>query len=199
MIYLPWKERIAIIGGGGHAKEVYHAMGDDRARFFVDEEYSGGDLLPIRDFNHKRYKAIVAIGNSSDRHGVVMRMPKGTRYFSFIHPSVIMIGRSRIGQGVFIGPGCVITCDVSIGHHSIINRSVHVSHGCMIESFSSIMPGTMIGGDVQVCEGAYIGASVSIKEKIKIGQWSVVGMGSVVINDVLASSTYVGVPAKKIK
>jgi len=61
------------------------------------------------------------------------------------------------------------------------------------------MPGTMIGGDVQVCEGAYIGASVSIKEKIKIGQWSVVGMGSVVINDVLASSTYVGVPAKKIK
>ncbi len=55
-----------------------------------------------------------------------------------------------------------------------------------------------MGGNVYVGEGAHIGIGASVKPGVKIGKWSVVRAGAVVVNDVPKGATVVGVPAKPI-
>ena len=63
---------------------------------------------------------------------------------------------------------------------------------CNISNSASIM------GQVIVENGAYIGANSSIIGKKKIGKWSIVGMGSVVLSDISDFDIVVGSPARKI-
>ena len=57
----------------------------------------------------------------------------------------------------------------------------------------------MLNGDVIVGEGSFIGScSVTIGQLV-IGNWSTVGAGAVVINDIGNNVTVAGVPAKVIK
>ena len=56
-----------------------------------------------------------------------------------------------------------------------------------------------LGGSVTVEECAYIGQGASVREMICIGACAVVGMGSVVLQDVPAGEVWAGVPAKRIR
>ena len=76
---------------------------------------------------------------------------------------------------------------MKMGHHNVIENYVFVG------------PNSCTGGNVHIKEGAFIGLGASIIPNITIGKWSVVGAGSVVIEDVPDYVTVVGVPAKIIK
>jgi len=52
---------------------------------------------------------------------------------------------------------------------------------------------------VLVADGAFLGIGVFVIPKVKIGSWSMAGAGSVLIRDVDAHTTVVGVPAKLVK
>lgn len=59
---------------------------------------------------------------------------------------------------------------------------------------------TMEGGrDYIIKKGCYFGLSCTVINKIKIGEWSVIGAGTTVVNDIPPYSLAVGVPAKVIK
>jgi UDP-3-O-[3-hydroxymyristoyl] glucosamine N-acyltransferase len=57
----------------------------------------------------------------------------------------------------------------------------------------------MIAGSCEIGENVWISPSANIMQKVKIGDNTLVGMGSVVLKDVEANSVVAGVPAKKIK
>ena len=73
----------ALIGAGGHAREVMMQMGDTFP-CFVDDKYVNETTLPISSFNPDEYQVLVAIGDSTNRRNVVDSLPKETKYFSFI-------------------------------------------------------------------------------------------------------------------
>ena len=52
---------------------------------------------------------------------------------------------------------------------------------------------------VEIEDGVFIGTGSSLVPRIKIGKWSVIGAGSVVIKDVPPYSVVVGNPGKIIK
>lgn len=53
-----------------------------------------------------------------------------------------------------------------------------------------------MSGLVIVGEGTYIGTRASVIQSVKIGKFSIIGAGSVVIKDVPDRMKVVGVPAK---
>jgi sugar O-acyltransferase (sialic acid O-acetyltransferase NeuD family) len=191
--------KLAIYGYGGHAKEVAATIKEDDITFFVDDEYCCENTKPISAFDSKKYKIIIAIGNSIHRKSIVDKLPKDTQYYTYIHPSVLILDSSvKIGEGAFIGPNCIITTNIKIGKHCILNRGVHIGHDCIIGDYFSAMPMSVVGGNVNICDCVYLGASASIKEKINIDATSVIGMSAAVVKNINISGTYVGVPAKKI-
>jgi sugar O-acyltransferase (sialic acid O-acetyltransferase NeuD family) len=191
--------KLAIFGYGGHAKEVASQI-NDSVVFYVDDKYSNEYAKPISKFDPKKYKIIVAVSNPKDRERIVKLLPKETQFFSFIHPtSLIMSDNIEIGEGSFIGAYSIMTTNIKIGKHTILNRGNHIGHDCFIGDFFSMMPGSIVSGTVNVGDRVYMGTNSTIIENKFISSDTTIGANTVIIENINTGGTYVGVPGKKIK
>ena len=191
--------KLALFGYGGHAREVACQI-DQEVTFFVDDEYANDIAKPISEFNPEEYVMMVAVADSHDRKAIVDRLPKETKYFTYIHPSVhIMDDNIEVGEGSFIGANSILTTNIKLGKHALLNRGNHIGHDCFIGDYFSAMPNAVVGGDVWVDDKVYIGSCSNIREKIKIIANTTIGMNAAVVKNITESGVYVGVPAKKIK
>jgi sugar O-acyltransferase (sialic acid O-acetyltransferase NeuD family) len=192
----------ALIGNGGHAREVIAQMGVQYMTRFVDDKYwkKEPNTLPLSQFNPDEYEVMIAVGDSRNRFDISQKLPKETKYFTFIHPTaLIMDNNIEIGEGSFIGAYSILTTNIKIGKHALLNRAVHIGHDSIIGNYFSAMPGSMISGNVTIYDCVYLGTNSSIKEKLSIHSLTTIGLNSGVVKNIEDSGTYVGVPAKKIK
>ena len=191
--------KLALFGYGGHAKEVACQIGKE-VTFFVDDKYSNNIAKPLSTFNPKEYMMIVAVADSKDRAKVISKLPKETKYFTFIHPSVhIMDDSIEIGYGSFIGANSILTTNIKLGNHALLNRGNHIGHDSIAGDFFSMMPCAVIGGNVTLGDNVYLGSCSNIREKINVNSNVIIGMNAAIVKDINKSGTYVGVPAKKLK
>lgn len=195
------KEKV-LIGAGGSAREIKAHMKRFDLKCFVDDDYwvkNIDNIYPLSEFNSDTQTALITIGDSKKRFEIFNRMPKNTKYFTFIHPSAQIMSKDiLIGEGTFIGANCIITCNVTIGNHCLINRSCHIGHDCFIGDYFSAMPGAIISGNVTIGSKVYLGTNSSIREKIKICDDVVVGLNSGVVKDIIHPGIYIGTPIKKM-
>lgn len=114
---------------------------------------------------------------------------------SYIHKNTLF------GKHIYIGRGAEIPKGVVIDDYAIISKNLTIAgndHSYrqlgvpIIFSERGKREITKIGKDV------WIGANVFISAGVTIGDYSVVGAGSVVTKDVQEFSVVAGVPAKKI-
>lgn len=190
--------KLALFGYGGHAREVACQIGE-KVTFFVDDEYVNDITKPISTFNPEEYMMMVAVADSKDRYDIVQRLPKDTKYFTFIHPSVqIMDDNIEVGEGSFIGANSILTTNIKLGKHALLNRGNHIGHDCIIQDYFSTMPGAIISGNVTIGDCVYVGTNSSIKEKMIICSGVTIGSNATVVKHIVKSGTYVGVPTSKI-
>lgn len=103
---------------------------------------------------------------------------------------------------VDIHPAAKIGCGVMFDHAT----GIVIGETCVIENDVSILQGVTLGGTGNECgdrhpkvrEGVMIGAGAKIFGNLEIGKGAKVGGGSVVVDDVPACRTVVGVPAKVV-
>ena len=165
----------ALVGYGGHAKEVMAQMGV-KLTCFVDDDYVVEGTLPISKFNPKKYVLMVAVADSKDRFDIIQRLPKETKYFTWIHPTALIMSNDiEIGEGSFIGAYSILTSNVKLGKHTILNRSNHIGHDCEIGDYFSAMPGAIVSGNVKIYDCVYMGNNSSIREKLSIHSMCTIG------------------------
>ena len=188
----------ALVGYGGHAKEVMAQM-SQKLTCFVDDKYVVEGTQPLSKFDPNEYTLMVAVADSKDRFDIVQRLPKETKYFTWIHPTaLIMSDNIEIGEGSFIGAYSILTSNIKLGKHTILNRSNHIGHDCEIGNYFSAMPGAIVSGNVIIHDLVYMGNNSSIKEKLSIHSLTTIGMNGAVVKDIEELGIYVGVPTKKI-
>ena len=119
-----------IIGAGGFGREVYWSLNPierNNTVFFVDDEYwddSDDKILPLSLFETNKYEVVVAIADSYHRQRIVESLPKGTKYFTHIHPSAQIHGDDvEIGEGSIICAGTIITTNVKNNFYKINNNN----------------------------------------------------------------------------
>ena len=187
-----------LIGNGGHAREVMAQMGVKLLRF-VDDKYVDDDTLPLSQFDPTQHVAMVAVADSKARYDIVQRLPKETQFFTFIHPTALLMSDVEIGEGSFIGAYSILTTNIKLGKHTILNRGNHIGHDCVIGDYFSAMPGSIISGNVKIYDLVYVGNNASIREKLSIHSSSTIGMNSAVVKHIEMPGVYGGCPAKLIK
>ena len=191
--------KLALFGYGGHAREAACQI-EQEVTFFVDDKYANDVAKPISEFNPEEYMIIVAVADSKDRADIVAKLPKETKYFTFINPSVhIMDDNIQVGVGSFIGANSILTTNIKLGNHALLNRGNHIGHDSVAGDFFSMMPNAVVGGNVTIGDNVYLGSCSNIREKINITSDVLIGMNAAVVKDINKSGTYVGVPTKKIK
>jgi sugar O-acyltransferase (sialic acid O-acetyltransferase NeuD family) len=191
--------KLGIFGFGGHAKEVA-AQINHPVTFFVDDDYVQEGTLPISSFIPEIYKLIVAVSDPEEREKIINRLPNKTKYFTFIHPTTIIMSKDvLIGEGSFIGANSILTTNIQIGKHAILNRGNQIGHDTIIGDFFSAMPGAIVSGNVSIGDRVYFGTNSTVIEKKKISNDVIIGANGVVVSNLIEPGTYVGVPVKKIK
>jgi sugar O-acyltransferase (sialic acid O-acetyltransferase NeuD family) len=191
--------KLALFGYGGHAREVAAQMNLD-VTFFVDDKYANEVSKPISTFDPEVYEMMVAVADSKDREKIVKKLPKNTSYFTFVHPTALLMSKDiEIGIGSFIGAYSILTTNITIGNHAILNRGNQIGHDSKIGDFFSAMPGAIVSGNVRISDCVYMGNNSSIKEKILVNSNVIIGSNAAVVKNIITSGVYVGVPAKFLK
>lgn len=128
--------------------------------------------------------------------------------------------RAKIGERCVIGKGVFIDFDVVIGDDCKMQNYVCVYHGLTLgrgvfvgphvvftndmrpratsPDFAPLRDGDWTVGATEIGDGAAIGANSTILPNVRIGEWAMVGAGSVVTRDVEPYGLVVGSPARQI-
>ena len=67
----------------------------------------------------------------------------------------------------------------------------HIGHGTTIESNCYISSHVVISGNVHIESNVFIGVNASIRDSITIRRESLIGAGSVIMEDTMEKSVYV--------
>lgn len=193
----------AIFGAGGFARELFYHMKYDGfcdIDFFVDDAFATGNVNPISKFNPLDTEIIVAVGNPIIRKSIVDRLPKETKYFTYISKSAKILDETiTIGDGSIICSNSVLTTNIKIGKHAHLNLSTTIGHDVIIGDYFTTAPGVHVSGNCCIGDNVYIGTNGSIKEKIKIQSNAVIGLNGGIVKNIDESGVYVGCPGIKIK
>lgn len=119
------------------------------------------------------------------------------RLVSLIHPTAC------IADDVVIGPGAMIcshvTCQpgVRIGRLGSIRAGANIGHDVTLDDFVYVGPNSTVCGYAKVDEGAYVAPNAVVRERICMGEYSVLAAGGVAFKDVEANATWIGNPARR--
>ena len=105
---------------------------------------------------------------------------------------------TEIEDGCFVGDGAFIGSEVRIGFGSIVNTHAVVEHNAQIGRLCNICPGATVLGQCKIGDYTFVGAGAVIKNNLHICPHVIIGMGSIVVDDITEPGTYVGNPARKI-
>ncbi|MEZ4854425.1 acetyltransferase [Flavobacterium sp.] len=195
-----------LFGASGHGKviaDIVLSQQIDIIEAFIDDNPKVTQVLNIPVIHTNQIisfddlKIIISIGDNAIRKKISSQI--NTNYGIAIHPKASVSSFSFIDEGTVVMANAVINAATQIGKHAIINSGAVVEHDCILSDFVHVSPNASLAGHVTVEEGAHIGIGASVIPGIKIGKWSIIGAGAVVLNDVPDYAVVVGNPAKIIK
>lgn len=206
---------IVILGIGGNALDILDIIEAVNAQAptwtvagFLDDarppgsEYFGLAILgplcdAIRRPGHWFVNAIGSDRSYQDRPEILASTGLAPdRFATLVHPSASVSARARLGRGTCVNFGASVGGGVVIGDHVTLGPGCIVGHDAAIEDCAVVAPGAVISGGVHLGRSCYIGARAAIRQRLRIGEKSLIGMGAVVVREVLAGATVVGNPAR---
>jgi len=158
----------------------------------LDKARSLGDVVFVNGIgstrNHLRKPEIIA------RTGI-----PDARFETIVHPSAEVSPSATLGPGTVVLQNATLACQVRVGAHVIILPNVVLSHDDVVGDYTCIAGGACVSGAVSIGRCCYLGSNCSILEQVRIGDRSLVGMGSVVLEDVPEGAVVVGNPARFVR
>ncbi|MEY4606382.1 MAG: hypothetical protein RLY45_1142 [Actinomycetota bacterium] len=205
--------RVLVVGGGGHAKVCIESLrdcGHDVVGAVTRDgnpvEGLGVSVLGSDDDLGAHASAcgadavFVAVGDNVARRDLIERATAGGLVLvSAVSRHAMVSQTARLGDGAAVMAGAVVNADAVLGRGAVVNSRASVDHDCTVGECAHIAPGAVLCGGVEVGEGALVGVGAKVLPNRRIGAGAVVGGGAVVADDVAASATVVGIPARGIE
>jgi acetyltransferase EpsM len=204
---------IAILGAGGHGRFVLDILGLSHpegldAGFFDDRAEEMGNVAgvpvlgPVSALidNSSFDAAFAAVGDNRARREIQERFEKlGCEFVRVVHPHSAISPRAQLGDGSIAAAGVVVSVGAVVGRGVILSTLSSVGHDCHVGNYAQLAPGVNLGGACTIGEGVFLGMGAKVVPLVSVGEWSVVGAGSVVLEDLPDRHFCLGVPARPIR
>lgn len=192
------KEKIVIIGGGGHAKDVISLI--NKIQLYVIVGYTDicdkGKILSIPYlgtdteffYNNKEvHFAALGVGEYLDiasKESILnLYINNRIKFPNLVSPKAIINEEVSIGEGTVILDNVVINPNTKIGRFVTIYPNCVIEHDSLIEDNVYLAPAVNMCGGVKIGECSKIGNGVSIKDLVQIKPYSKIEPGSTVLSD----------------
>ncbi len=154
----------------------------------------------LQKYSQKDSEIIIGVGEPKDRELLYEKccndsIPVAT----IIHPSVHIPNSSIIGSGAYIAQNSMISCDVKIAENVLMQPNALVGHDSTIGRSTVLSSNSVVAGHCHVGKQTFLAIGVSIKDRITIGDDSIVGMASCVVQDIPSGVIAMGSPARIVK
>lgn len=207
---------LAVIGASGHGKVVADAAA--AAGFEVighfDDIMPAGDAvagrprlgpcagLPELLRQHPGLALALGVGDNSARLALARRIAQWMPEIHFpavIHPAAMVSPSASIGAGTVILAGAIVNAAASLDDFVIVNSGAVVEHDCSIGLAASLAPKSAMGGGAALGAGSALMMGALLRHRIRVGDHTVVGMGSIVLADLPANVVAWGNPARVMR
>ena len=111
---------------------------------------------------------------------------------SYVSTKASVLNEGAIGENCFILEDNTIQPFVKIGNNITLWSGNHIGHHSVIHDHTFIASHVVISGGVEIGEQCFIGVNATLRDHIKIGPKSVLGAGSLILNDVEDEGVYIG-------
>jgi len=208
---------IFIFGASDHARVVidmvelegrYHIVGLFDS--FKPKGYKAGgyevlgnenDLAEISRRTGLR-RGIVGIGDNLARMHIAQRLRShilDLEFVTAVHPSATLSREVRLGPGAIVMAKCYVGLNTTVGEGAVIATSSIFEHDGVMGAYSTLGAGTTTGGHVKlgICTAICLG--ITIIHGMSVGDYSVVGAGSTVIDDIPDWVIAYGTPARIVR
>lgn len=200
------KEKIILIGGGGHCKsciDVIEQAGKFQIAGIVDlpeklhqkilgyEIIATDDDLPdlIKKYDYF-FITLGQIKSPEKRIKLFEEVKKlGGRLAVIISPLAYVSRHARIGEGTIVMHYALVNAGARIGSNCIINTKALIEHDAVIGDHCHISTGAIINGGVKVGSGTFFGSNAVTREHIEIGENSIIGCGAKIIKNAPPNSS----------
>jgi sugar O-acyltransferase (sialic acid O-acetyltransferase NeuD family) len=212
------KEKLVLLGGGGHCKSCIDVIQED-GRFEIAGIIEGADGpqtyhsvmgYPVIGTDNDLPGMVKQYGNFLITVGQISKPDVRIRLFEQIHAlgghlPVIISPTAYVSRTAIIGPGTIIM------HHAVINAEAHVGANCIINTGALIEHEAVTGdhchistyailnGQCRVGNRTFIGSRTVLANNISIPDDTLVSAGSVVLRTLENPGTYIGNPLRKIR
>jgi sugar O-acyltransferase (sialic acid O-acetyltransferase NeuD family) len=103
---------------------------------------------------------------------------------AFVDPSARLGANCWIGHGAYVGPYAKLGDQVTLATHAV------VSHHCVVEEHCFLSLGCAISGSVRIGARVFIGANATIRDRVVLGEGSIVGAGVTIRHDTAPGSVF---------
>lgn len=204
------KEKLVIIGAGGHGKvvaDIALKLNCYKEIVFLDDSAKGSTIGihivgVVNDYTKwiESSDFIVAIGNSKIREFFLNLLKNANASFAtLVHPNAVVGTDVVIGEGTVVMAGAIINSGARVGKGVIVNTACSIDHDNTIGDFCHISVGSHLGGTVKVGDHTMIGAGATVINNIEICEECIIGAGAVVVKNIYRKGTFIGVPMRNIR
>ena len=201
-------KKILLFGAGVASREVLRMIDEINLESLTwevigivdkDPELIGSELdgLPILSSEDSAIKACThatcSIYDPVIRKKVVENEiePLGLKLATIISPQVVIPQDMRLEDGVMIYPGTKISFNVHLGKGALVFFNTLLGHDLESGNYSTVWPSATV-------KGAFIGAGATIHQGTSIGDWSTIGIGSTILQDVGENKNVMTLPRQVV-
>ena len=196
---------LAIIGTGGHATSVSDAAtsaGFTVIKFFEygsSEPSLAGQAVGLEELDFGTVALSLGIGTNFVREKVYKALLRDFPDASFppiIHSAAWVSPQALLAPGSVVLAHATVGPSTRIGTGGILNTGSSLDHDGQLGAFASLGPGARTGGYAIIGERTMIGLQAGILQGRTIGEDTVVGAHSLVVEDIPPLSVAMGTPCR---
>jgi sugar O-acyltransferase (sialic acid O-acetyltransferase NeuD family) len=206
---------IIILGAAGTGREVLGwlrdgACGGGRGTIcFLDDDpqkwqrqLDGALVLgPLQAATqHLSARFVDALGGPKSfakRPALISHIPD-ERFLTLVHPSAHVPSGATLGPGALVFPHVTLGAGAVIGRHVTLMGNSVVNHDAVVGEFSIVASLASLSGGVHLGRCCYVGAGSHVRQGLTIGAGAMLGMGSIVVDEIAPGAVVVGNPARQM-